>query len=268
MKQPELGNRISALRKQKGFTQEELVERCNINVRTLQRIENGEVTPRSYTVRTILSALEHDFEEVYGAEAVDDYDIIKVDSDTEAKSIKTLLTLAGIFGIIYLITGPFEGFADYYRFTEDEMIFGTGGHIFIKILTYISYALMIYGFLISGKLLKNYLMKIASVLLIITLGIFYVYDIASLFYAATITIEAVLVAESIILGTVGILFGISILKSAKKLGAIGYAAGGLEIMASLCFLMVILSLMGLIVQYPAVIMEVVFLFKIRGMLKS
>ncbi|MFT5738276.1 MAG: transcriptional regulator with XRE-family HTH domain, partial [Maribacter sp.] len=65
MQQPELGNKITELRKQKGLTQEELVERCNINVRTLQRIESGEVSPRSYTIKTILSALDHEFEELY-----------------------------------------------------------------------------------------------------------------------------------------------------------------------------------------------------------
>ena len=59
MKQPELGKRIAELRKAKGFTQEELVEKCNINVRTLQRIESGEVTPRSYTVKTIFTALDY-----------------------------------------------------------------------------------------------------------------------------------------------------------------------------------------------------------------
>src|ERR1035437_2361386 len=58
MKQPDLGKRIAELRKAKGFTQEELVEKCNINVRTLQRIESGEVMPRSYTIRTIFTALD------------------------------------------------------------------------------------------------------------------------------------------------------------------------------------------------------------------
>src|ERR1035437_4976339 len=59
MNQPELGKRIAELRKAKGFTQEELVEKCNINVRTLQRIESGEVTPWSYTIRTIFTALDY-----------------------------------------------------------------------------------------------------------------------------------------------------------------------------------------------------------------
>ena len=58
MNQPELGKRIAELRKAKGFTQEELVEKCNINVRTLQRIESGEVSLRSYTIKTIFTALD------------------------------------------------------------------------------------------------------------------------------------------------------------------------------------------------------------------
>jgi transcriptional regulator with XRE-family HTH domain len=60
MKQPELGRKIAELRKSKGLTQEELVERCNLSVRTLQRIENGEVIPRSHTLRVILAALEYE----------------------------------------------------------------------------------------------------------------------------------------------------------------------------------------------------------------
>jgi transcriptional regulator with XRE-family HTH domain len=58
MKQPELGKKIAELRKTKGLTQEELVEKCNINVRTLQRIETGEATPRSYTIKIIFAALD------------------------------------------------------------------------------------------------------------------------------------------------------------------------------------------------------------------
>lgn len=59
MKQPELGKKIADLRKAKGYTQEELVEKCNLSVRTLQRIESGEVVPRSHTIRVIFAALEY-----------------------------------------------------------------------------------------------------------------------------------------------------------------------------------------------------------------
>ena len=60
MKQPELGRKIAELRKARGLTQEELVEKCNLNVRTLQRIESGEVAPRSHTIRVIFAALDQE----------------------------------------------------------------------------------------------------------------------------------------------------------------------------------------------------------------
>jgi len=69
MKQPELGKKISELRKAKGMTQEELVEMCNLNVRTVQRIEAGEVTPRSYTVKALFEALGYHWENQLNDEA-------------------------------------------------------------------------------------------------------------------------------------------------------------------------------------------------------
>jgi transcriptional regulator with XRE-family HTH domain len=59
MKQPELGKKIAELRKAKGLTQEELVSKCNITVRTLQRIESGVVTPRSYTIKMLFAAMDY-----------------------------------------------------------------------------------------------------------------------------------------------------------------------------------------------------------------
>jgi len=59
MNQPDLGKKIAELRKAKGLTQDELVEKCNISVRTLQRIEAGEVSPRSYTLKIIFAALDY-----------------------------------------------------------------------------------------------------------------------------------------------------------------------------------------------------------------
>ena len=41
----------------KGLTQKELSERTNIIIRSIQRIENEEIIPRSYTLKTIAEAL-------------------------------------------------------------------------------------------------------------------------------------------------------------------------------------------------------------------
>jgi len=61
MNQPDLGLKIIELRQQKGLTQEKLAEYCEVSARTIQRIENGEVEPRSFTRNSLSNILEFDF---------------------------------------------------------------------------------------------------------------------------------------------------------------------------------------------------------------
>lgn len=61
MKQPELGKKILELRNSKGLTQEELALQCELNIRTVQRIEAGEVDPRAFTLGLLSKALDYDF---------------------------------------------------------------------------------------------------------------------------------------------------------------------------------------------------------------
>jgi uncharacterized Tic20 family protein/DNA-binding Xre family transcriptional regulator len=63
MNQPDLGLKVTELRQQKGFTQEQLAEKCEVSPRTIQRIESGEVDPRAYTLQCLSTALEFDFME-------------------------------------------------------------------------------------------------------------------------------------------------------------------------------------------------------------
>jgi len=60
MLQNHFGLKIAELRTQLGLTQEELAAKCNINVRTIQRIEKGEVKPRAYTLKILSTALGYD----------------------------------------------------------------------------------------------------------------------------------------------------------------------------------------------------------------
>ncbi len=57
----ETGKLIKELRIQKGMTQEELAEKTEVSTRTIQRIENGEVDPRAYTLQSIANALDVEF---------------------------------------------------------------------------------------------------------------------------------------------------------------------------------------------------------------
>lgn len=60
----ELHQKIALARKTKGLTQEELAAGTNVTVRTIQRIESGESSPRSYTLKAIAKELAIPFEEL------------------------------------------------------------------------------------------------------------------------------------------------------------------------------------------------------------
>ena len=52
-----LGNQIKTARQKLGFTQAALAEKCNLNIRTIQRIERDEVIPRMYTLQIMSNIL-------------------------------------------------------------------------------------------------------------------------------------------------------------------------------------------------------------------
>lgn len=66
MTQPDLGRKISELRLAKGLTQGELAEKCNLSLRTIQRIESAEVMPRSYTIKLIFESLDYEIYNSFG----------------------------------------------------------------------------------------------------------------------------------------------------------------------------------------------------------
>jgi transcriptional regulator with XRE-family HTH domain len=59
-----IAKKIVHYRKLKGITQEALSELTGLNVRTIQRIESGEVDPRLFTLKSIADALGVNLEEL------------------------------------------------------------------------------------------------------------------------------------------------------------------------------------------------------------
>ncbi|WP_084524045.1 helix-turn-helix domain-containing protein [Adhaeribacter aquaticus] len=76
-----LSQNVVAARKKKGLTQEELAEITNLTVRTIQRIESGESTPRPFTLKAIAAALDINFEDLQTAEPnpIDTATILEID---------------------------------------------------------------------------------------------------------------------------------------------------------------------------------------------
>ncbi|MDH6311705.1 transcriptional regulator with XRE-family HTH domain [Parabacteroides sp. PFB2-10] len=108
MKQPELGRKILELRKSKGLTQEELVEKCNINVRTLQRIESGDVNPRCFTVKIIFNALDYDISDESLNQKSEVFEYYKITFDkvkNQIQNCKIMKNSRNFFYDYFLATG-------------------------------------------------------------------------------------------------------------------------------------------------------------------
>ncbi|SHJ50288.1 Helix-turn-helix [Aquimarina spongiae] len=272
MKQPELGIKISELRKLKGLTQEELVEQCNISVRTIQRIESGEVTPRSYTIKTILSALDYDLSQIQTEESRVTKEfkklfLLEIDDSKEAGFLNRQLTISWISGVIYFILGFGEFTLDYYRYFQDEILGGNVVYCLTKLVTLLSLIFFFRGFVLSGKILKNYLLRIVAFILIFVGGVFYTYDILSL-YVGEIDYQVVIGAYSITFGILGILLGVAVIRLQNALGTLAKVTGIFEIIAYGCMATVILGIVGYIVLTPTIILEIILLYKISEMLKA
>ncbi len=115
MHQKSIGTRITNIRKGKGYTQNDVVEKCNINIRTLQRIESDQVQPRPYTLREILKALDYDYDAFceVSLNSISEDDKVIVENEffdrvgsfiNQNKSImtKTFFLLCSAFAILFI----------------------------------------------------------------------------------------------------------------------------------------------------------------------
>jgi len=273
MKQPELGLKISELRKSKGLTQEELVEQCNISVRTIQRIEAGEVTPRSYTIKTILSALDYDLDQIITKEdskIASEFKklfLLEIDDSKEAGFLTKQLNIAWISGLIYFALGFAEIPIDYFRYAKDELVTSTTIYILLKVVVLASIIFFMRGFVLTGKIFKNYLQRITAFIFIFVSVVFYTFDIISLF-TGEIDSEVIAGAYGITYGIMGVLFGIAMLRLQNILGSIATITGIFEIVTYSCFLTIILVVLGFALLTPTIILEVIVLYKAYAMLKT
>ncbi|WP_299604325.1 helix-turn-helix transcriptional regulator [uncultured Aquimarina sp.] len=272
MKQPALGIKISELRKSKGLTQEELVEQCNISVRTIQRIEAGEVTPRSYTIKTILSALDYDLEDIQtrDSQVTKEFKklfLLDIDDSKEASFLNRQLTISWISGIIYFILGFVEFAFDYARYFDNSMIVSNAIYSILKLTVLTSFILFMRGFILSGKIFKNYLLRIIAFILTIMTIIFYSYDIISIYLGEFDTMYIV-GAHSVSIGIIGVLFGISVIRLQNALGMLAKTTGIFEIIAYGCMATVLLGILGYFLLTPTIILEIILLYRISEMIKA
>ncbi|OKL40927.1 helix-turn-helix domain-containing protein [Pontibacter flavimaris] len=93
MDKENLASKIKALRKRRGFSQEQLAEESALSLRTVQRIEKGETVPHGDSLRKITQALK-----------VNPDDILEW-APTEDKGYLTVLNLSGLSFIFHPLLG-------------------------------------------------------------------------------------------------------------------------------------------------------------------
>ncbi len=64
MKENDFGNKLIQARQAKGWTQMDLAEKSHISLRTIQRVESGQVNPRAFTVKQLSEIIGLDFFEI------------------------------------------------------------------------------------------------------------------------------------------------------------------------------------------------------------
>jgi transcriptional regulator with XRE-family HTH domain len=263
MRQPELGKILTNLRNEKGLTQEELVEKCNISVRTIQRIEAGEVTPRSYTIKTILAALGQDLEaikEVFSA--------TQPTTLTVSKTHFQLLNLAFIIGIVYFILGFVETYIDVDSIFEKNSKVSTEFYVAIKLLACITMLFFYTGFMVSGSFLNNYLLRVSSIIIMILLGIGYAFDIYS-WFSPSDNDDYFWVAFSMFIGSAFVVNGIGIWRLKSNLGTtLPTVSAILMGITGATLITVFLFVIGMFFLIPLSILQLILLYKIKELIKK
>jgi transcriptional regulator with XRE-family HTH domain len=216
-KQPELGSKISELRNQINMTQQELADKCRVDIRTIQRIETGEVLPRKHTLKLLAQALDGDISLFQDAG--------RRNEKFPSRAVRLAIAGGILFSLIYLpliytiITKSFSGSL----------------HVLLVIVYSVSCVFFERGFYELGKYWGNQVMIISSLSAMVLLPLLNVLEVLTdfgFFSGATVTVYSLACVT-------GIASGIGFMIEANKRG-VNYKvygmAGILAIVQSILFM--------------------------------
>jgi transcriptional regulator with XRE-family HTH domain len=158
MKQQQFGARITMLRNVNNMTQKELAEACNVDIRTIQRIEAGEVAPRKYTVKLLAKALKVEVEDLN-------------DTGNRMKEIQPLTRVFYIAGIIFTI----NYIPVIYQVVNGE--FGFYIHSLLLLIYIGSFIFLSKGFYHLGKQSNNQVLASSALLSMVLLPLLNLIDL-------------------------------------------------------------------------------------------
>ncbi len=259
MQQPELGRRLTALRKERNLTQEALVEKSHVSVRTIQRIEAGEVLPRMSTVKILLEALGVSYESF----STKPTQVMETQKSLLPNANRNTLLVATLAGAVYLVSEIILGVMDIAWITSDhDWDFGMNAiFIGLTVVMVISYALFARGFIALSTVFENSLLKVVSYMLIIAMAGLGILDVTSLSVVEIESLWLPYAAAAVLLGTLSIVFGVSLIRLQDGMGELSRIAGILEIMSGCMLITVVLFFISYVIMIPAVILEILVLYR-------
>lgn len=259
MQQPELGNRLTTLRKEKNMTQEDLAGKSHVSVRTIQRIEAGEVLPRTSTVKILLGALEQTFESLKTNES----STMNTTTAQLPNPGRTTLLIAVFAGAIYLAL-------EIILSTMDIIWLANEGrwddwidllYISLTLLMMTSYILFARGFIALSKIFENSLLKVATYFSIATVMGMGILDISTLPVEDIEFLWIPYASAAVLAGSVAIVFGVGLIRLQDGIGELSRAAGILEIIIGCSLVTIVLFFIGYIIMVPTVIVEILVLYR-------
>lgn len=232
IKQPELGKKISEMRKAKGLTQEELVELCNLNVRTIQRIEAGEVTPRSYTIKALFEALGIEWNQ------------LENDVSIRKENQKPFWLYAGLTGgLIYFMLSYFEISMEIEWLAGMEV--NMASFVSIKMGVFLTYSIFIIGLIKLSYIFPNRILQLALWAMLAANAIWYSIDLIAL-STSSLTIEDYYYVKVSSFGVFYGLTGVGVLAYKNLWSNITQVIGALGVVTGILMFSVIGAGIGLV----------------------
>lgn len=259
MQQPELGRRLTALRKEKNLTQEELVEKSHVSVRTIQRIEAGEVLPRMSTVKILLNALGES-PELFTTQPTN---TMNAKANQIKGSTRTTMLIVVFAGAIYLSVEIILGAMDIAWLTKEADWADWTNLIYISLTVVMasSYILFVRGFIALGSIFENTLLKISGYLMMMVVVGMGILDVTTLSSSDVESLGLPYASAAVLGGAMSILFGVGLIRLQDGMGELSRAAGILEILIGCSLVTVFLFFIGYVIMVPAVIVEILVLYR-------
>lgn len=259
MQQPELGMQLTALRKAKNLTQEELVEKSHVSVRTIQRIESGEVLPRMSTVKILWEALGEHYEPL----STKPGQVMEPQKSTLPNASRDTVLIAALAGAVYLVCQIILGTMDIAWITSEGGWNSSVNAIYtgLTAVMVVSYALFARGFIALSTVFENSLLKGVAYMLIIAVAGMGILDVTSLSVEEVETLMLPYAAAAIVFGALSIVFGVALIRLQDGMGELSRIAGMLEILMGCLLITVVLFFISCVIMIPAVIIEILILYR-------